>query len=77
MADHKRLTNASLILIDDVILFPVEKSQAVNLFNFINQLYENTSFIITTNKVPSDWAKCWTMRCWQPLFWTGYSSAVK
>jgi DNA replication protein DnaC len=57
MADHKRLTKASLIVIDDVMLFPVEKSQAVNLFNFINQLYENTSFIITTNKMPADWAK--------------------
>ena len=57
MAEHKRLTKASLIVIDDVMLFPVEKSQAVNLFNFINQLYENTSFIITTNKMPADWAK--------------------
>ncbi|WP_069658272.1 IS21-like element helper ATPase IstB [Arcticibacter eurypsychrophilus] len=57
MADYKRLIKASLIVIDDVMLFPVEKSQAVNLFNFINQLYENTSFIITTNKMPADWAK--------------------
>ena len=39
------------------MLFPVEKAQAVALFNFINQLYENTSFIITTNKMPADWAK--------------------
>lgn len=57
MADHKRLTKANLIVIDDIMLFPVEKTQAVNLFNFINQLYENTSFIITTNKMPADWAK--------------------
>ena len=39
------------------MLFPVEKAQAVNLFNFVNQLYESTSFIITTNKMPADWAK--------------------
>lgn len=57
MTDYKRLIKASLIVIDDVMLFPVEKNQAVNLFNFINQLYENTSFIITTNKMPADWAK--------------------
>lgn len=57
MADYMRLIKASLIVIDDVMMFPVEKSQAVNLFNFINQLYENTSFIITTNKMPADWAK--------------------
>lgn len=56
-AEYKRLANANLIVIDDIMLFPVEKNQAVSLFNFINQLYEKTSFIITTNKMPTDWAK--------------------
>lgn len=55
--EYKRLTKANLIVIDDIMLFPVEKPQAVSLFNFINQLYESTSFIITTNKMPTDWAK--------------------
>ena len=57
MAEYKRLSKANLIVIDDIMLFPVEKKQAVALFNFINQTYENTSFIITTNKMPADWAK--------------------
>ncbi len=39
------------------MLFPVEKNLAVNFFNFINQLYENTSINITTNKMPTEWAK--------------------
>jgi DNA replication protein DnaC len=56
MADYKRLIKANLIVIDDIMLFPVEKQQAVALFNFINQVYEQTSFIVTTNKTPSDWA---------------------
>ncbi len=56
-AEYKRLAKANLIVIDDIMLFPVDKTQAVNLFNFINQLYENTSFIITTNKMPTEWAK--------------------
>jgi DNA replication protein DnaC len=56
MADYKRLNKANLIVIDDIMLFPVEKLQAVALFNFINQIYEQTSFIVTTNKAPSDWA---------------------
>ena len=56
-AEYKRLANANLIVIDDIMLFPVEKNQAVSLFNFINQMYEKTSFIITTNKMPTDWAK--------------------
>jgi DNA replication protein DnaC len=55
-AEYKRLSKADLIVIDDVMMFPVDKSQAVDLFHFINQLYENTAFIITTNKMPNDWA---------------------
>ena len=57
LAEYKRLEKANLIVIDDIMLFPVEKNLAVNFFNFINQLYENTSFIITTNKMPTEWAK--------------------
>ena len=55
-ADYCRLLKANLIVIDDIILFPIEKNEAVSLFNFVNQLYEKTSFIITTNKKPADWA---------------------
>lgn len=57
MADYKRLLKAQLIVIDDIMLFPIEKEQAVNFFNFINQLFEQTAFIITTNKSPKEWAK--------------------
>lgn len=56
-AEYKRLLNAHLIVIDDIMLFPVEKKEAVTLFNFINQIYEKTSFIITTNKKPAEWAQ--------------------
>ncbi len=55
--EYRQLSKANLIVIDDLMLFPVEKNQAVSLFNFINQIYENTSIIITTNKMPNDWAK--------------------
>lgn len=57
LADYRRLSIANLIVIDDIMMFPMEKKLAVSLFNFINQTYENTSFIITTNKMPTDWAK--------------------
>lgn len=56
-AEYKRLLQAHLIVIDDIMLFPVEKKEAVGLFNFINQIYEKTSFIITTNKKPAEWAQ--------------------
>jgi len=56
-ADYKRLSKAHLIVIDDIMMFPLEKQTAVSLFNFINKLYESTSFVITTNKAPKQWAQ--------------------
>lgn len=56
-AEYRRLLKADLIVVDDIMLFPVEKTEAVALFNFINQLYEKTSFIVTTNKKPAEWAQ--------------------
>jgi DNA replication protein DnaC len=51
------LLKANLIVIDDIMLFPLEKNLAVAFFNFINHIYESTSIVITTNKKPSEWAK--------------------
>jgi DNA replication protein DnaC len=56
-AQYKRLLRANLIVIDDIMLLPVTKNDAVAFFNFINHLYEKTSFIITTNKSPTEWAQ--------------------
>jgi len=56
-AEYKRIISANLIVIDDIMLFPVEKPQAIALFNLINKLYEKTTFIITTNKSPTQWAQ--------------------
>ena len=39
------------------MLLPVTKNDAVAFFNLVNQLYEQTSFIITTNKSPKEWAQ--------------------
>ena len=39
------------------MLFPLEKSLAIAFFNFINHIYESTSIVITTNKIPTEWAK--------------------
>jgi DNA replication protein DnaC len=56
-ADYKRLSKAHLIVIDDIMMFPLDKGTAISLFNFINMLYESTAFIITTNKAPMQWAQ--------------------
>ncbi len=54
---YKRYTKAHLIAIDDIMMFPVQKNEAVALFNLINHLHEQCSIIITTNKSPSQWAE--------------------
>jgi len=56
MTEYKRLVKANLIVIDDIMLLPVAKVDANRFFSFINQIYETTSFIITTNKSPTEWA---------------------
>lgn len=57
MVEYKKLLKANLIVLDDIMLFPLEKNLAVAFFNFINQIYEHTSIVITTNKKPTEWAK--------------------
>ena len=56
-ADYKRLCKAHLIVIDDMMMFPIEKEEAVSLFNFINLLFEKTSFVLTTDKTSKQWAQ--------------------
>ena len=50
------ILKANLVVIDDIMMFPVEKKQAVALFNLINHLHQNASMIVTTNKSPDEWA---------------------
>ena len=53
--EYKKLLKAHLLVIDDIMLFALDKQQAVALFNFINHLHEKASFIVTTNKSPEEW----------------------
>jgi len=54
---YNRFIRAHLIAIDDIMLFPVKKHEAVAFFNLINHLHEQCSIIITTNKSPKQWAE--------------------
>jgi len=57
LIEYNKLLKAHLLVIDDIMMFALEKKQAVQLFNFINHLYEQASFIVTTNKSPEEWVK--------------------
>ena len=54
---YNRFLKAHLIAIDDIMLFPIKKHEAVAFFNLINHLHERCSLIITTNKSPKQWAE--------------------
>ena len=55
--EYNKLMKAHLLVIDDIMMFPLEKTVAVGLFNLINYLHQRASFIITTNKSPEEWVK--------------------
>ena len=56
-AEYNRFLKAQLLIIDDMMMFPVEKNDANRLFHLINHLHEQSSVIITTNKSPKEWAE--------------------
>jgi DNA replication protein DnaC len=53
--EFKTLLKADLLIIDDIMMFPIEKKQAVALFNLVDHFHQSASMIITTNKSPDDW----------------------
>lgn len=55
--EYKRLCESHLIVLDDVMALAVSKEDGNRFFVFINHIFEATSFIITTNKSPAEWAK--------------------
>lgn len=55
--EYNNILKANLMVIDDIMMFPIEKKQAVALFNLVNHFHQNASMIVTTNKSPDEWAK--------------------
>ena len=55
MAQYKRIIKAHLLVIDDIMMFPVTGQETIAFFHLINELHEKASVIITTNKSPKQW----------------------
>jgi len=55
-AEYKRILKSHLLVIDDIMMFPVTQQDAVAFFNLVNELHDKTSLVITTNKSPKEWA---------------------
>jgi DNA replication protein DnaC len=50
-------TQPEVLLIDELGYIPVDKHGADLLFQVVSQRYERGSIVLTTNRVPKDWAK--------------------
>lgn len=55
--EYAILLSTNLLVIDDIMMFPVERKQSVSLFNLIDHLHQKAAIIVTTNKSPDDWVK--------------------
>lgn len=55
--EYALLLKTNLLVVDDIMMFPLEKKQAVGLFNLVDYLHQRSSMIITTNKSPDEWVK--------------------
>ncbi len=55
-AQYQRILKSHLLVIDDIMMFPVTQNDAVAFFNLVNELHDKSSLIITTNKSPKEWA---------------------
>lgn len=53
----KRMVDADLVIIDDLMFMAMEKHEANLFFQFINKLYGQTPIIITSNKGPEGWGE--------------------
>ena len=55
-AEYKRIIKSHLLVIDDIMMFPVTQQDAIAFFNLVNELHDKVSIVITTNKSPKQWA---------------------
>lgn len=49
------MKQVDLLILDDLMFMAMDKNEANLFFHFINEIYENTSIILTSNNSPNDW----------------------
>ena len=53
----KKIMQANLVIIDEIGFQPITRNEANMLFSIVNQLYQQTSIILTSNKGVSEWGE--------------------
>lgn len=52
---YKRLIDSDLVIIDDMMHMAMDTKEANLFFHLINELYDKSSIILTSNKGPTEW----------------------
>ena len=53
--EYRRLIKADLLIIDDIMMIDPDQRRSNVFFHFINEIYESTAIVVTTNKSPKEW----------------------
>ena len=53
----KSMTDSHMVIIDDLMFMALDKEEANLFFHLINEIYETTSIVLTSNKAPQDWSQ--------------------
>lgn len=53
----KRILKSDLVIIDDLMYMAMDRHEANLFFHLINELYDQSTLILTSNKGPKDWGE--------------------
>ncbi|OLN21471.1 ATP-binding protein [Domibacillus antri] len=53
----KRIREADIVIIDDLMFMAMDQEEANLFFHLINDLHEKASIILTSNKAPKEWGE--------------------
>jgi DNA replication protein DnaC len=53
----KKIAQADLVIVDEVGFQPISRKEANMLFGVVNQLYQQTSIVLTSNKGVAEWGE--------------------
>jgi DNA replication protein DnaC len=53
----KQMKDSHMIILDDLMFMALTKQEANSFFHFINEVYETTSIVLTSNKAPQEWGQ--------------------
>lgn len=53
----KKMKESQMLILDDLMFMALTKQEANLFFHFVNDVYETTSIVLTSNKAPQEWGQ--------------------